>query len=374
MTHAVPQHTTQTETPAPTAAVGLVSRARDHGAALVFLSATALATLITLLRDRLLPERFSYDAAFIRAVALGSNRQVAGESYGSIGLLYRLTGLAENEVGAGLLSLAVFLALIAAGARQVAYGKRAVYLILCSPAIVLAGVFYGTHNKDFIVGLIVLLSLVRRPRRLDWVLVAAMLGYGMYFRQYWLLVAAFYVGVTVMARKPLRRGQLVILVVSAAVAMVLAFNVVLGVDVDHFRMMVNASRIGSPDAQTAIGRFFAETSLAGQSVNCLLAFVAVLTWFPLALHGSLFYYAAIALMVPMNLLMIRAWMHGNARLVGLGSTVALWVSFVFVQAVFEPDFGSLLRHTVVFIPAMLAVIVTAGLPRRNVVEAPSSGP
>lgn len=333
------------------------ARARNHLAAVVLVASTAISLAFTVLRSSILPEKFSYDAEFIQAIARGSHHQMPGESFGSIGLIYRAMHLQDSEIAAGVLSIGVFLALVLLGAARLEPGDRARYLLLCAPAIILAGIFYGTYNKELVVAVVILVALSRRPRRFDLVVSGAAAACGVFFREYWLLIAAMYVGLQIVRGRNVTVRRLVLLVAAGAVVLVLAFNVVLGVDVDHYRQLVNSGRVGSADAQTAIGRLYGNTSIPGQVVNYLLSLSAVLTWFPLVAHGSIFYYAAIAYVVPLNLLMVRRWMTSREGADRFASVASLWVSFVFVQATFEPDFGSLLRHSVVFFPVVIAALM-----------------
>ncbi|MGX9349226.1 hypothetical protein [Microbacterium sp. KNMS] len=319
---------------------------------------------ITVLRESVLPDQFGRDANRIFDIASGRVPDFQDGSYTPVGLTYRALGLGENPdlaalSGYLLASTVLVVALIRSGRRSATVTTSA-YIVA---AFVLAGVYLGQYSKDVFV-LVPVLLLVMLPKSVWWdaFAVAAMLLYAYFFRDYWALVALAYVGFRAVAIWQVRLRYLLIGGSLAAVAIGLAFYFVLGWDPNHFRTAVQ----GHLDANTLIVPLEPAPQPLGGIVdvflNYWLLFVPVLLPV-LAGPAYLLVLIAYAFVRVTPLLVLRSatrW-PGARSLDGalLRRSLALLLAFGVVQAVFEPDYGSALRHFTPLMPLALMLIQSA---------------
>lgn len=393
--------------PGSTPAVSLSARTAAFDAVLV--SAIGLGFIIVLLRDSLFPPKFSYDAARIRALADGTGFSVGDTSYDVSAAFYRMIGLATNDTAAALLgySLMVLAILIVrVRARQFAPSLWAV--VALAAAAVFGAIYLGTYAKDILIVPIGVLALIP-SRRFggDALLVAAMLLCGLGYREYWLLVAVAYVACRVLFLRKLRLRHIILIAVAGVLAISLAFAVILRVDPDHFRTIVNAGRVGSADAASMIMPFVSLPQPVGGTVNAVLTLLTLVFPLPLVLQLDAYHVLSGLVIAAIMIPTVRAipavtgargfagdvaggvaggfagdvaggvaggfardvargvnpgfapGANGSSIGVASARAASLLVAFLVVQALFEPDYGSALRHFTSFMPLAGLVIWNA---------------
>ncbi|PWW21837.1 hypothetical protein JD79_00978 [Geodermatophilus normandii] len=329
---------------------------------LLVLVAAVLVLAMPLIRSAL-PPKYFYDSLKIQQVAAGIARYEEDRAFTVTGGLYRWLGLESSPAAVAVLSMLLCYGVVVLAWRDTRYVTRAQFVLACL-YLLFAAVYLSSYSKDVFVLLLVAV-LLTAPRGLagEVLIVGAMLGYAYVVREYWFLVAAAYIAARRVFRGPFRpRTVLVFLVVVTAVCAV-AFLVGQGVELDHFRGVVNEDR-GSADAETAIA-VSVGGGLVGSALSCLLVLVTLLLPVPLLLTGNPLHAAFFVLIVTMWVLVGRgirsrlrdgSGAQGDIRWVRCFSLV---VSFVLVQSFFEPDYGSYLRH---LSPILPVAIYVAGRP------------
>ena len=219
-------------------------------------------------------------------------------------------------------------------------------------------------TKDLIQFVIFLaIAMILHAKRLSerqkvWLTAGVLLIESFCFRKYFLLITLMFVAIWKIHRIVTGRWQKSIF--NYSMFIVCIFGVLLGgilvvslVDKKSFydialaRHLANDYRMGSTDAQTMILEPFGISSnMAKFSLNYLVNFARLSLPIELVWHGVKYWFALIYIL----LLNIRLWhvelrMGGHAVLVG-----HLVLAFVMVSAIFEPDFGSWLRHCVALAP------------------------
>jgi len=142
---------------------------------------------------------------------------------------------------------------------------------------------------------------------------------------------------------------------------------VLGAYPDHYRSFVNEARIGSADAQSAIQPFLKAPEPASGFVNVALTVLTLVIPVPLATNGALYYVALAALIAFLWIVVGRSLKHYRSlpqRAVppAVSRSVALLVAYLAVQALFEPDYGSALRHLTPLLPCLIVVLANRPVP------------
>lgn len=318
----------------------------------VLVAAAVLGYVVVFNRELLIPEHFYADGFFIQAIALGVAE--GDVKYANTATVYAAFGLAEDPVLASFLGYSAALAVLALAwlrGRGVPRGWAAT--ATAALAILLSAVYLGWYSKDVLVLAVTVVFLLARPGRIGWALcVATAALYAWLFRDYWYLVAGLFIGISLIGRwlTPLR--ALLIAVGATAVASA-AIVLALGVSADAFRTGVNESRL-EMDVGTIITPFVALPEPLGGIVNNVLTLLALWVPLPVAVQGGAYYLGIAAVILVLWALFAVAIRPG----LGIRSqrAIALVLAFVAVQAVFEPDYGSALRHLTPLLPLFVWVI------------------
>jgi len=300
-----------------------------------------------------LPGHFANDEGTIISVNRGTFTE-ADSSFQLIAAVYRWMGLAELPTLAALVGVASYLLVltVAISRTRTTTAEWVDWAIIIS-CVALAAVYHGAYTKDLLTVGAVLALIAHRGRGLsaELVPVVAMLLYAQGFRTYWFLVAGLYLALRLALRA--RRGWTatvaVVLVLYAGLSVV--FPLIVGVDLDHYRLTVNEHR-SAESVNTLIVQFFPGAGPVSGFVNSVLTFASFIIPIPLMLRGG-----AIYLVVALVLLVIWGSLIaaiGSARFrAPRGSSVltafqnrlfAAILAFLIVQSIFEPDYGSFLRH------------------------------
>lgn len=335
-----------------------------------------VACTLSLVARRFLPERFLLDDYHIK---LAIESPMAGEeksqSFRNIAAVYRVLGLGYDPAMDALLTLVVFTLAVLAAARWAEIARFGVVgVIVLAICFLCAVVYLAQYSKESIPILLVLL-LMTTPRHFgaELCFVAAAVGYGALFRPYWFFVAAFYIIWRILLTKT--RNPLWMVAAAAVLywLLELTFRNVLGQGLTAFREAVNDSREGLPVASLIVDPL--GTDMSSMVPSALLLLLGLIVPVQLFLSGSPFHIlsgAMIALLWITALTGIlrakrgpcagaeqgipaRTKMASN-RSLRATRAAALLLAVVLVQAIFEPDFGSYLKHLTPLLPLFLPLV------------------
>jgi hypothetical protein len=320
---------------------------------------------VVVFRDQVLPQRFFYDGIRIQQIAIGSGSSFGDKSYGTVGWIYGALGLGQTTTIAALLGFFLYLAVVAASLRLGGHLNQGVgTAAIIFGFTVLGAVYLGFYSKDvFVLPIVLTVLLAPKGARGEVLLAAAVISYALIFREYWLLTLTIYAVFRLFPGwvRGVPRALVASSIAVVTVGLVLYFA--MGVDPDHFRTMANEGRVGGEDAQSAIRPFITISQPLGGLVNLVLTFFALLVPVPLAMSGGAYYlvlFAGISSLWIIYLRGVSRLSRGlvlHARLDTIASrSVAMILAFVCVQAAFEPDYGSALRHLTPLLPLMLIVL------------------
>lgn len=333
--------------------------------------AIAIGLAIVVFRDAIFPARFDFDAQGIRDL-IEYPFFVDEEAYGSfanIAAVYQAIGIGSDRLLAGFLGFAVLLIGIGlAIARGGGLPDSVPVSAVLGGGVIVGTAFLGTHTKELLVATLIAILLVL-PRHWigDLITVALALGVGIGFRQYWILVAGAFL--VYRAWFSLRRGTRGVLILAAILVVGLGFAVWLfmGDPPDFYRTSVNAHRIGNADAETLIGRFVEWPEPLGGIINNVLTFIFLIVPLPMLALGTP-YHATLALVIAAlwGTLLWAMWAFRDRPMPAVTArAIAVVLAFVTVQGIYEPDYGSALRHVTPFLPLILLVLIAATEDRRK---------
>lgn len=319
-----------------------------------------LSLAFVLVRDDVLPSRFFSDSAQIQSIAQGRLDAYGDVSYGLVAGIYRGLGLADLPQVAAAASFVLYIAVVFIAVLRARVPLNARGTILAGISIVLGAIFLAAYTKDIFTAIVACLALVLPRGKIGEVaLLAAMAGYGYTTRQYWLLIAVAYVYFRIIFRWCRRRLTLLGWCVLCIVALGVAVWLMNGVSADWYRVSVNASRMGDVDARTIVLPALQGPEPMSGIVNVLVAWFGFLIPWPLLKIGGIYYVAVALFLGLLTVLVVHAFGWVRRLYVPTGTQLerasAIILAFSCVQALFEPDFGSYLRHLVPIMPLIVYV-------------------
>lgn len=336
---------------------------------IVMMLSSVAGFFLVLFRKEVLPPRFFSDGEHIRQIALGQVSGFADKSYESVAALYRLLLLGSNDTFAALVGFLAYIAVILLVRRRLRVSPTNIFAtVLLATSIILAAAFLGYYSKDvFVLPIVALVLMSSVRRKMDIAIVGAMVLYGVFFRNYWLVIAVLYLAFAILLKAKHRLRLVIAAVITSIVLVSFSLPLLLGVPPDYFRTSVNIGRADGVDAATLIHPFVFLPGPLGGVANNLLTFAALMFPWPLAQLGGA-YYAALALMIAA--FWGRFWVSLRAMAKDSNydsdATVircfALVLAFIVTQSLFEPDYGSSLRHLTPIMPCMVYTVWSAARP------------
>lgn len=321
----------------------------------------AFGILAALYSSAFLPESYRSDSIFIHSIIQRTAIIVPDSSYLHAAQYYVALGIGDSPVAVGAINFSLF-----AGALSVAVCKarlrdaRTRLLELFS--ILLAVVYLSQYSKDSIVLYVTLAVLVCGRRRWgEAPIVLMMLVYALLFRKYWFLVVVLYLGFRYALPRCRKTRDAAILVGCAIFSLVLVFHYGLHYPIEHYRTIVNAVRSSSGTTVNTLIRTprFGE-SIAGQFLTGIISLLILLFPVPLARDGGLQYLVFAIGIGAMWIVALSSFRRQLIQPQGIGllelRAGSLALSMITVQCLFEPDYGSYIRHLSPLVPLLITVV------------------
>jgi hypothetical protein len=225
----------------------------------------------------------------------------------------------------------------------------------------LSVVYMTLLSKDFIVFVLLSVFFVicnnSKIYMLIWVVFVLLYAY--YFRNYWIIFLFNFLCLTILYKFGFKLKS--IMLFSFGLIFVLAFSYffLLGENIDSFRVVYNESRAdrGIEASNTMILPWFGIGGFFQSWLNSSVTWVSFFIPLNLALLGSVYYLTISFLIVYTFYYFFRGLAKSISARDDFGAYSGLIVvSFTLVQAVFEPDYGSFIRHITPFFPLIVFVI------------------
>ncbi|MCU1473165.1 hypothetical protein [Amnibacterium sp.] len=331
-------------------------------------AATLLGLLVVVARHRLLPAKFFYDSIHIQQIAVTGRDPFQDTSFENAAYLFRILGLQQNELLAGLLSFALGAWAVWLAIHRARYRMTLPAALASAVALGLAAVYLGTYSKDVFVVPVVFVVLLAGPTLRGWLWVAlGLLAYAHLFRSYWYIVLALVLVFALAARFLGRRRTVLVGPVVALVLIGIGTWLVLHAGADFARAQVNAGRQGSVDAATLIPQYLAIAQPFSGILDALLVLVTIIVPVPLLLKATPYYVGAGVVVALVWGVFFSALLR--RRNLAVSTIRAGWVvlALLTTQALFEPDYGSVVRH----LTPVLALVVAVALDRGRPVDLPA---
>lgn len=321
---------------------------------------------ISIFSQQFLPSKFTYDAALIREYMATRDLWI-GLSLDSWVNTARVLTLVF-----GLLSEALaiplyfaFLLLLAVRVLDVFNVDKVRYHLLAGAWVVCCALFLSQPSKELVALPVALFLCLARTPLARLAAAVVFLGYAALFRQYWVICYFYFVCTLISLRLHVagRPRLALILFLLAFMVPFVAAQVAGQPPLTEARMMVNVDRIDSPDARSAFSNAFENSGMWTDAANTVLAWLYMNI--PLAmLLDTTPHYVFFALFQLATLVLFSdgcaSYVKQARQLHDQGTTyprcIAFVVAYSLTQALFEPDFGSFLRHEMILMVPILIVV------------------
>lgn len=336
-------------------------------------SSFILALIIHFKRYKILPAYFSYDAKLIQSIAFdydfGDSSSPASDAFHLIAKIISILHMSNKESFYGLICIIIsFVVIVSVHIANRKVSQHLYILIIECAFIVLAALHYGIFSKD-IVSLILLtipFLLLCKYKYGDILLLFPFVTAVVVFRAYLLGVLGGYFICRFIFKKYISNrligGVLVLLTICVSCA-VFVFKG----DGSSVRTYLTFSRLVATNAADMFGGetymyniFYGKDNLFGAIINALSGLFQIIFPFRLLQTGRLYHLIIFIVFISFTLVFIY---HFSAKFQKVSSVnkdlainsvtskcVSFIVAFIAVSALFEPDYGSVLRHFTFIIP------------------------
>lgn len=315
-----------------------------------------------------LPERFLLDDTHLQLAMDPQTMRLTDSSFQGVAAVYTVLGLEHLAPIAGLANVALFVicTVLAVGWERVR-GTKPLELAAVGACLVIGLAYLGQFSKELI-SLVTCALVLVGPRRRAWdvVLVLACIVYGVLLRPYWLLVGVLYVCWRLVLPRTRRLLLLLLLVVALFAALQPAFAIFLGGGLQSQREAVNTVRENPESVGSLITSPLPDAAGPMGVLAALLMVILLVVPIPLLASLSPFHMASGVVILVLWLAVLAPVLRGG--LVERGAerptrsrTVAaraasLLLALLLTQALFEPDYGSYLKHLAPLLPLALALL------------------
>lgn len=334
----------------------------------LLITIAAVAAAVGIGAREFLPGEFFTDGQLIERIATDDPFVVADRKFRAVGQVFSGLLLTSFAALPTLFSFAVGLMLVLESLRAPDGRANRLAVAVGSGILVLFIPFMSWYSKESLAAATVAAFLVISRKTDRAVLAAApLVVYGLAVRDYWVLIAAAYVAVLIVERY--RRPalwRLLLTLVGGLLVTTVGYRLAIGGDLQGIRVAINQYR-DPATTESMIVAPVAATSLLTDWAGTVGSLGILLAPVPLVLLGSVYHLASAGLI---SAIWLTAWVgftqRGKVEAVAPRSSAArsrahamrafyLLAAYVSIQAIFEPDYGSYLRHLVVVLPCICAV-------------------
>lgn len=314
----------------------------------------------------ILPLRFTMDADYLEGLVNTGTSGYASNSFNTVAAVYRCLGLAHMPALVGLIGIAAFLIAVVMATPFADISRYGVAATLTyGAAIVCALTYLAQYSKEFFTLLLIVVLLTaptRKSSELVFVLVA--LAYALFVRPYWFIVIGVYLFWRARFFRTNHGWALAVYAFLFFCLLEAAFQLVMHGSLSDLRTEVNSYRAGLEVDTMISPPIPLHGLLAGPGGMVMLA--SLLVPVPLFLDGGIVHMGAAVFISLLWACAIAAAAQTRRRLSSehavtrrdhvLMRVIPLLLAFVMTQAVFEPDYGSYLKHLTPLLPAFLALM------------------
>ncbi len=352
------------------------SHSRVFTALAVLVLLGSLGTLASLVWVRILPEQYFYDGEYIRSLlATDLNPTQAFDTFVNTAWVFTMLGFRADtprEITSVSLFLLAFIPTAAwffAGLRRLQYWS----LTLLATWVAVGSIYLGQLSKEVIAlwftSLILYVVGFRRP--VAWLAFLIPLIYAVAFRPYWIIIAAFWALFWWLSNRRWAFSLKLWVFVGALVTTSSVYYLYRGEHLTEIRERLNEFRIGSDVAQSMIVNYLPNSTVLHDVANWIISWMFIL--FPLPVLRLFEPLQWIFFLLVVSTVLTFYWINLNvqressrlspSQLRRVRTCLTFMMAFTLAQAIFEPDYGSALKHMTDLLP-MIAYLLSLGFATR----------
>lgn len=350
------------------------------GEFLVLINIILLISLITqLVIVPSLPTKYFYDSNNILSISNGMVNRYFDESYLFAGNFFKFINIFNFSTftqWAVLLTIVGTILLILYVNR---YTKIEIHkLIFFAAVVTFLNIYIFRISKDFIqwiFWLLLFLSILDQNKyRKNIIILVLFIIETIYFRSYYIAIYLGYLAIYTIINKMISNKKsfnyvklTLILVFGIFIALLLIQKVSpsLYSRIINVRQTTNMNRIESVDAVTIIQDLFNSNNVINYMINFVLNFFRIL--FPIELiFKGMKYIPFIIFQFYLTINIINSIKNINkSRSLTLIMLISMFISYTLVSSIYEPDFGSMIRHEIACMPIFMAIIFNNNLKEKK---------
>jgi len=328
--------------------------------------------LSTLIWVNVLPEKYFYDGEYIRSL-LGTELKptAAFDAFVNTAWVFALMGFTPEtprEITGITVFVLAFIPIAAwffAGLRKLQYWN----VLLFGAWIAVASVYLGQLTKEVIalwfVSLILYTIGLRRP--MAWMAFILPVFYAVGFRPYWLLIALFWVLIWWLSYRNWAFSINVIFFYASLMAVSIAHFLFRGEYLTDIRERLNEFRVGSDVAQSMLANFLPNKTIVHDVINWTISWILILFPVPVLRFFEPLQLAFFLLVTSTAISIYRVAINTRVAISmftlsqqrRLRACITFMLAFTLVQAAFEPDYGSVLKHMTDLLPMIAYALFSA---------------
>lgn len=341
---------------------GIIGSSASPGvsAAVWFVMLVALYA-VSAMHESVLPARFLLDkSGILERMRSDASFKAFGDSFDNLASIFNLFGFESFAISLAGFIVASFSMLLAIWRSGVASLKPAEFGLV-SFWLINQTIYIGVPSKEIVISVLVLLLLLYSTSRAIlplFVILAALIT--VYFRQYWGITIIATVALYLLPRGFRRPIPLLLFALFLFTIVAFVFQVALGQPLDFARQIANEWR-DPTDAASIIVPFIKGSGVFIGVANAAITLVTFV--FPLRLITSgapLQMLGGVGLFFTFWIAILRLMPTGS-QLAASGRfdklCLCVLVSFLVTQAIFEPDYGSFLKHLSPMSPLILYLVL-----------------
>lgn len=308
--------------------------------------------LVAFFKESIFPEKYFFDSYTIQRLVERPYKDIGDKSFTNTADFFRILHI-DKFVLAPIIALVSYISAIIFLFKRynleiISFQKFLLIVVYSAMAMV----YISTYSKDLILFLVVIVPFVffEKKALLVWTLFVIL--YATFFRQYWFIILALFWGLKYFIVKKPKLLLLAIPVYYVLISFI--YNYIFGTSLSMIRYLTNLDR-DAESAQTAIKIFIPGSNFLLEAANFFVTLLLLIAPIPLVLLGKPFYIILALLIIVFfyNFIRLYAVKFASKELTNIFSFV---ISFMLVQSLFEPDYGSFVRHLAPLYPLIFVCI------------------
>ncbi len=328
---------------------------------------------IIALSPHLLPKKYFFDNDTLISLIQNTNTNALPKSFANTAFLYKLLGFGTVipiSVGKYVIYTLSFVIILLPNKNFLKSLRffSVEHLIVAAWMIILP-IYLGQYSKELF-SLILVFSLLNSiGNKYSFILsILLIMMYASYIRIYWYIVLFLFLVIYYLSFRKIDKYLKIIALALIIVAFYFLVHSVTGKFITDARYSINIARVNSEYANTMIHNPFVNTSAFTDIANTVYCWLRLL--FPVTMIFSGLIQGLFALIQITTVLFIIYKVIKNYRFIQTGyefvikdtyqkklfAAVAWIFSFSFVEAMFEPDYGTFSRHELALLPMIIFLL------------------